>query len=161
MSGRQPMADRGSGLAYHRWADCALLFGACLIVLPCVRADDALPIRRVVIEPSRLPAEIRQPQALITVSRKQFEDIVKQANRAAGVQTRPPRLLEARYRATLQDGELVGAAEWKLIQPQGPRAVWSLETWNLAMRGQPTMDGKPAIIGDFEPRIGLQAPQVS
>src|SRR5947209_10245719 len=91
-----------------------------LVTFSSLYADppDPLPLRRVVLPPERVVAELERAGrgALVPLPRDRFEELVRRA--AAGVARQPPpRLVEAHYRATLAGQALVGSAEWRVHHP--------------------------------------------
>lgn len=127
---------------------CALLFvlGASLVLCSSLAADDAIPLRRVLVDPSRVPAELKKEGEFISLPRAEFEETLTKAERAVAAGKNPPRLLEARYRATLEEGRLIGSAEWKIANPNPVGGMLHLEPWNLALRPQATLNQQPAVV---------------
>src|SRR5438067_4918484 len=121
--------------------------------LPAQTTDDPLPLRRVVLPPERVAAELERAGrgALVPLPRDRFEELVRRA--AAGVARQPPpRLVEARYRATLADQALVGGADWKVHHLGPAPGLLSLEPLQLALRRAVWPDNRPADLGDLDPR---------
>src|SRR6516164_8789518 len=72
--------------------------------------------RRQFLSPERLPQELKRvgDGVLVRLPLAEFEARVERAKKALG--RRPvPRLIEARYRAVLQEDALVGDGQWKVI----------------------------------------------
>ena len=66
-----------------------------------------------------------------------------------------PRLVEARYWASLLGTALVGKADWSIVHTGLFPGILPIRPMNLALR-QASLDGEPAILGDLEPRsLGL------
>ncbi len=144
---------------------------ACLLV--CTRparvaesAEDAFPVRRVLIDAQRVPEILQQRKELVVVPRSGFEQALERAKRRARAAQSPPRVLEARYDATLEgnrgpnyiDEHLAGRAEWKLHNPHGESMVMPLAPWNLALGPGATLDQGPALLGEFPGGPGLLVP---
>jgi hypothetical protein len=149
---------------------------ACAIALPslCLLADDAaspeepvadpVPIRRVLLPPDRLAAELERAKrgVLVQLSRDDFEAKVRKAAQAGAPLKNPPRLVEARYRATLTEAALAGTAEWKLTNPSAGPALLSVQPLGIAVRQARWPDSKEAVLGDLdeskEPQLLVEAP---
>src|SRR5438270_14041449 len=97
-------------LAWLTLSSCHLVTFSSLYAQP---AEDPIPLRRVVLPPERVAAELERAGrgALVPLPRDRFEELVRRAA-ASSARQPPPRLVEARYRATLADQPLVGSAEW-------------------------------------------------
>jgi len=125
---------------------------------------DPLPIRRVLLPADRLAAELERARrgVLVQLSRDDFEAKVRKAAQAGDPLKNPPRLVEARYRATLTETALTGTAEWKLTNPSGEPALLSLQPLGLAVRQARWPDSKDAVLGDLdgskEPQLLVEAP---
>ncbi len=111
---------------------------------------DGVSIRRILIDPARLPVEVQQQKEWVAVPRPQFEEIAQKAEKLAGAGRNPPRLLETRYEAALRDGQLVGTGVWKLHNLSEAAAAFRLDLLCLALRGRPKLDDAPAIAGDAD-----------
>src|SRR5262245_50432364 len=74
-------------------------------------------VRRVVGPPDKRSAELERAKrgVLVQLPRAEFEDRVRRAAEAVDAVKNPPRLVEARYMARLEDTALVGTAEWKIV----------------------------------------------
>jgi hypothetical protein len=123
---------------------------------------DPLPLRRVLITPDLLPAEVaRAPKgALIQLSREEFEDKLKRARQASAARPAPPRLVESRYRAFLFQEALIGTAQWRALNPSSHRAILPLQPFNLAVRKarieKGDADAAEALLGDLDGKaLGL------
>lgn len=119
-------------------------------------APEPLPLRRVVVPPERLPAELERVRQglLVQLPRAEFEERVARAARAVEAARTPPRLVEARYRATLTDAHLVGTGQWTVVNP-GPASVLALPSLNLALR-RAQLDQADAVLGDLDGKtLGL------
>jgi hypothetical protein len=114
---------------------------------------DPLPLRRVLLPAEKLPDELKQVRegVLMRMPRKEFEELLKQA--ARGKKQQPTaRLVEARYRATLNETALTGTAQWKVLY-QGPgagllRLQGEAGAFNLAVK-QPRYENRDALLGEF------------
>src|SRR5262245_21731256 len=120
---------------------------------------DPVPLRRVLIAPERVPAEMERAghKRLVQMTRDEFEALVQRAARAgeaAGV--KQPRLVEARYlRARLAQDALVGGGEWKVVHPGDGPAVLPLPGLNLALR-RARLGDRDAVLGELDGKsLGL------
>src|SRR4051812_36910075 len=75
---------------------------------------DPLPLRRVLIPPSRVPAELARAKqgVLVKMPRAEFEALVRRAALSGERAANPPRLVRAVYAARLEGDALVGGREW-------------------------------------------------
>lgn len=124
---------------------------------PQKRAD-VLPIRRVLLPPERVAAEMERARlgALKQLSLADFEALVRRANRAVVALQEAPQLLEARFRARLEENDLVGSAEWNVHNPGPAARLLPFEPFNLALRKQPRLENRDAFVGDFDGnKLGL------
>ena len=71
---------------------------------------DPIPLRRVVVAPERVLTELERARqgVLVQLPRAEFEQRVRQAARTEEALKKPPRLLQARYQASLSGIALVG-----------------------------------------------------
>jgi hypothetical protein len=97
---------------------------------------------------------------LVQLPRQEFEEKVRRALLPLESAKNPPRLVEARYRATLMSESLVGTAEWKMINPGSVAGVLPLQPFNLALvkarlrKGE--LDAAEAVLGELgDKRLGL------
>jgi hypothetical protein len=112
---------------------------------------DPLPLQRILVPADRVTAELERARSevLVQMPRDDFEARVKQAARAGIALLKAPRLVEARYRATLQDTALVGTGQWTLLNPGPTAALFALQPFNLALR-RALIGKKDAILGDLD-----------
>jgi hypothetical protein len=163
----QPVANS----RHHAFLLRAGLVAAFVLAVPaaiCLLADevspaeqpvpDPLPIRRVLLPADRLAAELERARrgVLVQLPRDDFEARVRKAAQAGDPLKNPPRLVEARYRATLTEAALTGTAEWKLTNPSGELALLSLQPLTLAVRQARWPDSKDAVLGDLNGSKELQ-----
>ncbi len=147
-------------LSSLRVALCTLQFALCMLLLIAspARSDkeditDPFPLRRVLLPAEKLPAELKRLDegVLAHMPRSEFEDLVRQAARGRG-RKQPPRLLEARYRATLGDSAPTGSAQWKVLHSGEGSALLRLQSegqpFNLAVK-QPRYKNRDALIAEF------------
>lgn len=141
-----------------------LLFG--LVVLSAVSrpervrgADepaDPVPIRRILLPSERVPAELGRVRqgAFVQLSPEEFAEKLRQARRAAAALSNPPRLLVARYSASLLPDALAGTAQWTARNWGGTPALLPLQPLNLAVRkarlGAAETATTDAAIGDLD-----------
>jgi hypothetical protein len=110
-----------------------------------------LPLRRVVLAPDKVLGELKRVAdgTLVRLSQAEFERYWQAASRAVQAQSTPPRLLEARYRASLTDEHsLIGSAEWKIHNPNPGPALLPVAGLNLALRSC-RFENREAYIADF------------
>jgi hypothetical protein len=133
-----------------------------LFVATAARADketkdlaDPIPLRRLLLAPERLPAEMKRmgEGVLVRLGRTDFESLVRKAATAQAEKKTPPRLVEARYRARLDDmAALGGTAEWKVLHPGTRPALLRLQSddqpFNLAVK-QPRYENRDALLTEF------------
>jgi hypothetical protein len=109
-----------------------------LVALAEEASDDPLPLRRVVLltqEQQAAELEHVKEGILLQLPRAEFEKHLRDAAAKVGGAKNTPRLIEARYRATLQKGSaLVGTGQWKAINPAAGPALLPLQPLNLALR---------------------------
>lgn len=103
---------------------------------------DPFPIRRTYLTGDALATALAHMTRgeLVQLPRDDFEAKVRAAAHAAG----PPRLADARYRATLTDAGLVGTAEWRLAAPAG--GLLPLDSLRAAVCAAKWADGTDAHI---------------
>jgi hypothetical protein len=117
---------------------------------------DPVPIRRLVLPPDLLAREMERVKqgVLQMLPRAEFEEKVRLAVRAAAAKG-PPRLAEARYRAKLTDGGLVGSGSWEVVHPGTGADLFPLQAnaagFNLALRKARFPD-RDALVADFDGR---------
>src|SRR4051812_35446570 len=97
---------------------------------------DPLPLRRVVVPPGRIAAELERARqgVLIQQPRAEFEATVREAALAVQRGKTPPRLVESHYQARLHGTSLVGHADWKILNPSGATGILPIPNLNLALR---------------------------
>jgi hypothetical protein len=127
---------------------------------------DPLRIQRILIPRDRVLAELERVKqgTLIQMSRKEFEDLAQRATQRLDALKNPPRLIEARYEATLTRTALVGTGRWRIVNPTSVPTIVPLRPWNLALvkarwsKGQGEFD--PALIADWKGQgLGLLVDQ--
>jgi hypothetical protein len=129
---------------------------------PSFREPSELPaIRRVLLSDDGIPDLIgpKNRGVLRALPRAEFEEKVTRAVQAAEALRHPPKLAEARYRARLADGALVGTGQWKVVH-NGGAGLLPLQPLNLALR-QPRFENRDALIADFDgktPALLLEKP---
>jgi hypothetical protein len=90
-----------------------------------------------------------QEGTLIQLPRAEFEERVRKAALALAPKN-GPRLIEARYRATLiESGGLAGTGQWKIIHPGTRPALLPLQPFNLALQ-KPRFENREALVADFD-----------
>ncbi|MCI0456536.1 MAG: hypothetical protein L0Z62_06100, partial [Gemmataceae bacterium] len=132
----------------------------CLLVSlsPCLAEQpDPLPIQRLLIPPDRVPRELERARqgVLVQLTRAEFEARVQRALQAGEALKNPPRLAEARYRATLVDTALVGTGQWTILHAVPAPGILTITPLNLALR-QARLENSPAILGSLDGKtLGL------
>ena len=112
------------------------------------------------VGPDQLAGELERVKqgVLIQMPREDFEKQLANAAKKAASGKSTPRLIEARYRATLQtEPALVGSGHWKTINPGAGPALLPLLPLNLALRQARfenlAKDAKSdAVIAEFDSR---------
>jgi hypothetical protein len=101
------------------------------------------------LSPEHLPEALKRVQdgVLVRMPVAEFDALVDSAARA-GARKAAPRLLEARYHATLKEDSLIGEGQWKLVHTEPEPGLLSLEPFNLAIR-QARFENGEALIGAF------------
>jgi hypothetical protein len=96
----------------------------------------------------RMAAELERSRqgTFIQMPREEFEGELRHAQLAGSARSDPPRLTEARYRASLVDGALVGTGTWTLTCRRP--GIFPLEPFNLALRSA-RLDNSRAVLGDL------------
>ncbi|HEY1381024.1 MAG TPA: hypothetical protein VGF55_29770, partial [Gemmataceae bacterium] len=97
---------------------------------PVVAADDEAPaVRRVLLRPEQLPAELDRVRqgVLRQLPRAEFDDLLARATAAGAALRNPPRLVECRYRAALDGESLIGSAAWKVLHHDTTPGLLSAE----------------------------------
>jgi hypothetical protein len=120
-----------------------------LVTLSPSRAEEGEgmpPFQRVLVPAERVAEEMKRVRdgVLVRMQRAEFEALVDKATQATTRKT-PPRLLEARYRATLKDDALIGEGQWKLIHKGPGPGLLKLEPFNLAVRQARFENGEASI----------------
>jgi hypothetical protein len=112
-------------------------------------ADDPFPIRRLRATEAELPEVRKQldPGPLVRLPLPEFEDRVRAAGRAAAEARAAPRLAEARYRAALDGADLVGTAEWEVVNPGPGPHPFPLDPLRLGLGPATWDDGREAVVG--------------
>ena len=123
-------------------------------------ANDRLSLpRRVYLAPDQVAAELERVKegVLVQMPLAEFDKRVRDAVANAGASKSSPRLIQARYRATLyKTSALVGTGEWKTVNPTRGQALLPLSPINLALK-QARFDEageakRPALLADFDGR---------
>ncbi|HYT90006.1 MAG TPA: hypothetical protein VEL76_14970, partial [Gemmataceae bacterium] len=122
---------------------------------------DPLPLRRVLIPPARVAAELERARQgiLVKLPRAEFEARVRQAARTGEPAENVPRLVRAAYTARLKETALVGGGDWTIVNPTAGSAVLPLPDFNLAL-SKITLDDPTAltVLGDLDGKtLGLLA----
>lgn len=121
-------------------------------------APDPMQVRRVVLPPERVAAELERVRngALIALPRDEFEHRLLRAREAARMGQDPPRLIDASYSATVVNDALEGTARWRVVNPAAASAILPLQPFNLALRKarvrKGEQDSAEALLGDLDGR---------
>ena len=116
--------------------------------------DDKVPqLRRLLLSPQRLEEELKRVKegVLVRLPLAELDTLVERATRA-GSRKDPPRLLEARYHATLKEESLIGEGQWKLVHKGPAPGLLNLKPFNLALR-QARLPNGDALIAAFDGKI--------
>jgi hypothetical protein len=118
----------------------------------CGEVPDPLPIKRVLIAPDRVAAELDRAaqKRWAQLPAAEFEEQVRAAARGVEATKNPPRLVEARYGARLAETALEGWAQWQVHNPQAGPALLPLPSLNLALRSQPNFENGRALLGELD-----------
>ncbi len=122
---------------------------------------DPVPLRRILLPPARVPAEVERARqgVLVKMPRDEFEARVQGAARAGARAANPPRLARAAYTARLDSDALVGSGDWTVVNPGDAPGILGLADFNLALR-KVTLDddAASAVLGDLDGKVlGLLA----
>lgn len=111
------------------------------------------PFRRLLLSPERVSEELKRVQdgVLVRLTVAEFDALVERAARS-GKRKAVPRLLEARYHATLKEESLIGEGQWKLVHTGLEPGLLKLEPFNLALR-QARFENDDALIAAFDGKI--------
>ena len=119
-----------------------------------LRTDDAsiadpFPILRIRPTEAQLPEALKQLDAgpLVRLPRSDFESRVRAAGRAAADARVLPRITDARFKAALVGGDLVGTAELDIVNPASTPRFLPLDPLRLALGTATWADGRDAIVG--------------
>jgi hypothetical protein len=117
--------------------------------------DDPLPVtvRRILLPLDRLAGELEKARqgALVQMPLAEFDALLERASKARRAARNPPRLVEAHYRAALEERALVGSAEWKILYSQESPGLLVLQPFNLALR-QARLGNREALVAEFDGR---------
>jgi hypothetical protein len=118
--------------------------------------EDPVPLRRVLVPPHRVAAELdRVGQGiLVQMPRADFEARVQKAARVGQVLKNAPKLIEANYRAGLEGTALVGSGDWTVLNPLSVPGIWSLSELNLAL-SKVKLEAVDALLGGLGKSLGL------
>ncbi len=119
---------------------------------------EAFAVRRLLVDPARVPEILANHDSLLSVPRARFERSLARANERALALRSPPRVLEAHYEAFLDEERLAGRSAWKVHNPHAEEMVLPLAPWNLALKPGATLDNRPALLGEFSQGPGLLVP---
>ncbi len=149
MSTRATWLRRAGGLA-------ALVALLALIPVASSQApiDGPLPVEYIKSSPDNVAQDIDR-NGLKAVEKLPLKDFEGRLRRARAASRPGAQLLEARYRAKLVDGALVGNGEWQARNAGAGPALLTLPSLNLALR-DPRVGNKAALLAEFEgPNAGL------
>ena len=123
-------------------------------------ANDPVPLQRIAIPPSRLPAELERarPGILVQMPRNDFEALVQRAASAGATPYGPARLTKAKYAAELSGNSLVhGTGQWTIHWPGRSLTVLSVPSFNLAVsKMRWAGGGEDAVLGNLDGKnLGL------
>ncbi len=111
--------------------------------------DDPFPIRRFRATEAQLPELLKQPDIgpLVRLPRSDFENRVRAAGRVVADARIVPRITDARFKAALRGGDLVGTAELDLTNPSDSPRFLPLDLLRLALGSAKWADGRDAVVG--------------
>ncbi|MFO0966300.1 MAG: hypothetical protein U0793_12050 [Gemmataceae bacterium] len=119
---------------------------------------DPVPLRRIVLPPSRLALEVEKaaPGVLIPLPRDEFESRLRKIAQLKEASAAPPRLVKARYVAELKGNALVGRSGAWTVEAGGGPGVLPLPTLNLALGTMRNVHGAEVLLGDLDGKnLGL------
>jgi hypothetical protein len=121
--------------------------------------DDPFPIRRVRGTGARLPELMKElePGPVVRMPRPEFEARVRAAGRWALGAKLAPRVVDATLAAELDGADLVGTAEFGILNAHGVAGFVPLDPLRLAVRGARWSDGTAAVLAV---PVGGSAPAV-
>jgi hypothetical protein len=135
-----------------RTINAALALSLFITLSPCHGdEEDGMPtFHRQLLPLERLPEELKRVQdgVLVRLPVAEFDALVEHAAQAR-TRKLPPRLLEARFHATLKDESLIGEGHWKLVHTGPGPGLLSLQPFNLALR-QTRFENGDALIAAFD-----------
>ncbi len=115
--------------------------------------DDPLPLQRVVIPLSRLPAELERVRqgVLVQMPREEFEALVQRAARSGDRAKGAARLIKAAYTAQLVGNSLVhGGGQWTIHRSGSASNVLPMPAFNLAVDKVHWAGGGNAVLGALD-----------
>ena len=114
-----------------------------------VPVEDPFPIRRLRATPAQLPDALKQfdPGPVVRLPRSEFEARVRSAGRAVVEAKSLPRVTDARFKATLVDGDLVGDAELEIVNERPLARFLPLDPLRLVIGKTTWGDGREAVFG--------------
>ena len=121
---------------------------------PDVGAGDPFPIRRIRATEAQLPDLLKQldPGPLVRLPRAEFESRVRAAGRAAADARILPRITDTRFKAVLVGGDLVGSAEFDILNPAATPRYLALDPLRVGLGPATWKDGRD---GGREAVIGI------
>lgn len=115
--------------------------------------DDPFTIRRVRLTEVQLAALGKQVDLgpLVRLPREEFEVRVRKAAETVRETRSPVQIIEAKYKAELRGTDLVGTAEWVLLNPNPRATAFVADPFKLAVRSARWADGSAAVLGVLGP----------
>jgi hypothetical protein len=110
--------------------------------------DDPFPIRRVRGTDARLPELMKElePGPVVRMPRPEFEARVRAAGRSVLGARLVPRVVDVTLAAELDGADLVGTAEFGVLNAHGTTGFVALDPLRLAVRGAKWSDGTAAVL---------------
>ncbi|MFO0803357.1 MAG: hypothetical protein U0791_09585 [Gemmataceae bacterium] len=110
-----------------------------------VPRGDPFPIRRVPVAENQVEAAVKEHGlgAVVRMPRAEFEAKVQRK----AEERDSPRLVEAKWTAAFDNGDLTGEAEWTFLNRRSTPAVVSLDPLKIAILGATWADGSVGILG--------------
>ncbi len=115
--------------------------------------DDPVPLQRVAIPLSRLPAELEKVRqgTLVQMPRQEFEALVQRAARGKEAGVGNARIIKAQYSAELVGNSLVrGSGQWTIQRTGLGLTLLPLPSFNLALDKVRWSGGTNAILGKLD-----------
>jgi len=111
--------------------------------------EEPFTIRRLRATESQLSVVQKQLESgpIVRLPRPEFEARIRSAGRVAADSRLTPKITDARFKATLIGGDLVGTAEFEIVNPGSTSRLFALDPLRVALENATWGDGREAIVG--------------